>query len=67
MGWRYAFDHDPIFEFLRGEPEFAAMRAKIATDMAEQLDRVRELEAAGEVLRPEALIQTSSLQPAASL
>jgi TolB-like protein/Tfp pilus assembly protein PilF len=67
MGWRYAFDHDPIFESLRHEPEFAAMRAEIATDMAEQLRNVRELEASGEILRPEALIQTSSLQSAASL
>jgi len=67
MGWRYAFDHDPIFASLRDEPEFAAMRAEIATDMAEQLEHVRELEEAGEILRPEAFIQISSLQSDASL
>ena len=67
MDWRYAFDHDPIFASLRDEPDFAAMRAEIATDMAEQLRNVRELEASGEILRPEALIQTSSLQSDASL
>jgi len=67
MGWRYAFDHDPIFDALRGEPEFAAMRAKIAADVAEQLQNVRELEAAGEILRPESFIETDSQRPAASL
>jgi tetratricopeptide (TPR) repeat protein len=59
MWWRYAFDHDPIFASLRDEPEFEAMRAEIATDMAEQLEHVRELEAAGEILRPEELILPS--------
>ncbi|MCH7820878.1 MAG: tetratricopeptide repeat protein [Proteobacteria bacterium] len=56
--WRYAFDHDPIFEPLRHEPEFVAMRAKIASDMAEQLKHVRELEASGEIIRPEMLAET---------
>jgi TolB-like protein/Flp pilus assembly protein TadD len=59
MGWRYAFDHDPIFASLRDEPEFAAMRAEIAIDMAEQLRNVRELEASGEILRLEAFIDPS--------
>jgi tetratricopeptide (TPR) repeat protein len=59
MGWIYAFDRDPIFASLRDEPEFAAMRAEIATDMAEQLRNVRELEASGEILRPEAFIDPS--------
>jgi hypothetical protein len=59
MGWRYAFDHDPIFASLRDEPEFEAMRAEIATDMAEQLRNVRELEAAVEIIRPEELILPS--------
>ena len=44
IGWRYTFDHDPIFD---------SLRAKIATDMAAQLRRVRELEASGEILTPE--------------
>ena len=53
--WRYAFDHDPIFNSLRGRPEFKAMRETIAADMAEQLERVRKLEATGEIFRPEML------------
>ncbi len=55
IGWRYPFDHDPIFDSLRDEPEFAAMRAKIAADMAAQLERVRELEASGEILSPDSI------------
>jgi tetratricopeptide (TPR) repeat protein len=46
----------------RDEPEFIAMRAKIAADMAEQLERVRELEASGEILWPENPVETSSLE-----
>ncbi len=53
LGWRNAFDHDAIFDPLRDAPEFAAMRAKIAADMEGQLRRVRELEASGEIMRPE--------------
>ena len=60
--WRYAFDHDPLFDSLRDEPEFIAMRAKIATDMAEQLERVRKLEASGEILWPDNPVETSSLE-----
>jgi TolB-like protein/Tfp pilus assembly protein PilF len=58
--WRYAFDFDPIFDSLRDEPEFVAMRAKIAADMAEQLAHVRELEASGEIMNPEMLVETVS-------
>lgn len=62
-GWRYSFDFDPLFDSLRDEPEFAAMRAKIATDMAEQLAHVRELEASGKIIRPESLIEAASTEP----
>jgi len=63
MGWRIAFDYDPLFESLRGEPEFVAMRAKIAADMAEQLARVRELEANGEIPSSEIRVDASSTGP----
>lgn len=55
IGWHNVFDREPIFDSLRDAPEFAAMRAKIATDMAGQLRRVRELEASDEIMRPEDL------------
>jgi TolB-like protein/Tfp pilus assembly protein PilF len=51
--WQYYFDHDPILEPLRSEPGFQDLRAKVAADMAVQLKRVRELEASGDIRRPE--------------
>ena len=51
--WRYFFDHYTVFESLRGEPEFQALRAEVAADIEKQLARVRELEAAGEIPSPE--------------
>ena len=50
--WHYTYNIDPIFAPLRDEPEFVAMRSSIVADMAEQLARVRELEASGEILLP---------------
>jgi TolB-like protein/Tfp pilus assembly protein PilF len=52
--WWYTFDQDPVFESLRDEPEFQAMRAEVAADMAAQLARVHEMEASGEIPAPEA-------------
>jgi len=52
--WWYTFDQDPVFESLRDEPEFQAMRAEVAADMAAQLARVHEMEASGEMPAPEA-------------
>ena len=40
--WWYFFDHHPALESLRDDPEFQAMRAEIAADMAEQLKNVRK-------------------------
>jgi len=51
-GWWYFFDHDPLLESLRGYPEFQAMRAEIAADMAEQLKNVRRMEANEEIPAP---------------
>jgi hypothetical protein len=39
------------------------MRAEIAADMAEQLARVRELEASGEIMKPEMLVEAGSTEP----
>jgi hypothetical protein len=47
--WWYYFDHHPSLEPLRDDPEFQAMRAEIAADMAEQLKNVRRMEADGEI------------------
>ena len=38
--WWYEFDHSLVFESLREDPQFQALRAKVAADMAEQLARV---------------------------
>ena len=53
--WWFYFDHYNVFESLRNEPEFQAMRAEVAADLAAQLARVRELEASGEIPAPEAI------------
>ena len=55
--WRYFFDHVPELDELRGDARFRATREGIEADMAEQLARVREMEASGEIIRPEDLDQ----------
>ena len=60
QGWRtswwYYLEHDLNLESIRHEPEFQAMVKEIEADMAEQLARVREWEANGELLpTPESL------------
>ena len=47
--WWYFFDHHPSLEPLRDDPEFQAMRAEIAADMATQLKNIRKMEANGEI------------------
>jgi tetratricopeptide (TPR) repeat protein len=47
--WRYSLKLDPNLESLHDEPEFQAMVAEIEADMAEQLERVREMERNGEL------------------
>ena len=52
-GWRFAwwyyFDHHPAFESLRDRPDFQELRARVAADMAKQLENVRRMEASGEL------------------
>ena len=52
-GWRfqtwYHLEFDPNLESIRGTPEFAAIDAAVKADLAAQAERVRELEASGEL------------------
>jgi tetratricopeptide (TPR) repeat protein len=45
--WRVYLQHDPALAALREEPEYASVIAKLEADMASQLERVRGLEAGG--------------------
>jgi tetratricopeptide (TPR) repeat protein len=51
--WRvhswYYLEHDPVLDSIRDEPEFQRMAEEIKADMAAQLERVRALEASGEL------------------
>jgi len=47
--WWYHAEHDPNLDSIRDEPEFQAMMDEIRTDMAVQLERVREMERNGEI------------------
>jgi len=53
QGWRhhwwYYLEHDPNLDSIRDEPEFQAMVEEIKADMAAQLERVRAMEASGEL------------------
>ncbi len=53
QGWRrlwwYYLEYDLSLDSLRDEPKFQAMVAEIKADMAAQLERVREMEASGEL------------------
>jgi hypothetical protein len=52
-GWRlhtwYHLDLDPNLESIRGTPEFAEINALVKADLEQQAERVRELEASGEL------------------
>ncbi len=57
--WWYYLEHDKNLDSIRDEPEFQAMVEEIEADMAEQLARVRDWEANGELLpTPESLEQS---------
>ncbi len=47
--WWYYLEHDPILDSIRDEPEFQAIVEEIEADMAVQLERVRAMEASGEL------------------
>jgi TolB-like protein/tetratricopeptide (TPR) repeat protein len=47
--WWYYLNHDANLESIRGEPEFQSMLDEIKADMAAQLERVRAMEASGEL------------------
>ncbi len=47
--WWFFLDQDPNLDSIRDEPEFQAMVAEIKADIAAQLERVREMEANGEL------------------
>ena len=52
-GWRlhtwYYLDLDPNLDSIRGMPEFAEIAAIVEADLKEQAERVKELEASGEL------------------
>jgi len=47
--WWYYAEHDPNLDSIRDEPEFQAMVEEIKAEMAAQLERVRKMEANGEL------------------
>jgi len=49
VAWWYYAEHDPSLDSIRYEPEFQAMMEEIKADMAAQLERVRAMEASGEL------------------
>jgi len=48
-GWWFYVEHDPALDSIRDEPEFQAMVEEIRAEMAAQLERVRAMEASGEL------------------
>ncbi len=55
-GWRfhtwYYLDLDPNLESIRGTPEFGRIHALVKADLERQAERVKELEASGELASP---------------
>ena len=47
--WWYYLIHDPSLQSIRNEPDFQAMVEEIKADMAAQLERVKEMDASGEL------------------
>jgi len=49
--WWYSLEHDKNLDSIRHEPEFQAVVEEIKADMAAQLERVRAMEASGDLER----------------
>jgi hypothetical protein len=47
--WPFWLKYDPVLESLHDEPEYRAIIAELEADMAAQLQRVHEMQAAGEL------------------
>jgi hypothetical protein len=47
--WRWELLYNPNLDSIRDTPEFAAIVAEMEADMADQLERVREMEKNGEL------------------
>ena len=45
--WWHQLENDPNLDSIRSEPEFQVMVEEIETDMAEQLERIWEMERNG--------------------
>jgi hypothetical protein len=60
LSWWYYLELDPNLESIREEPEFRAIVAEIEADMAEQLERVRQMERDGV---PEPVLDLSAAIP----
>jgi len=49
FNWWYYLEHDPNLESIRTRPEFQTILEEIKTEMAAQLARVRDMDAAGQL------------------
>ena len=49
INWWYYLEHDPNLDSIRNEPEFQAMVKEIKAEMAAQLERLRAMEASGDL------------------
>ncbi|MBT8079387.1 MAG: tetratricopeptide repeat protein [Gammaproteobacteria bacterium] len=49
VDWQYFFDIDPNLDSIRDHPTFLQLRSEVEQDVAEQLERSREMDASGEL------------------
>lgn len=57
--WWYYLRHDPNLDSIRVEPEFQAIVAEIESDMASQMQRIVEMEQAGNISNVEDLLSAA--------